>query len=195
MIHATPPRFGTEPIEEDDLFALIAQTCADCGATFEASRRSARCATCASLRTGQVGPATVRCPVCDLEHAVPLLSETKLCAPCRVDLVMTLASARARRENAQAAADAAWSRLDAALGHADDRDRDRYDAARTLAETGSLNGRSYTEAQRTAAWQRALERGDGLSALLAAWDAWGAAAAALDRARAAMAAVEEASAP
>jgi hypothetical protein len=174
-----------------ELFTDRTLVCGGCGETFTTTnpRARERCALCnAGLKVKVV------CPVCDLEHAAPLLADTKLCGPCRVDLVMTLSSAHARLRDAQAAADAAHTRLGADLAHADDRDRDRYDAARTLAETGELNGRGYTEAQRAAAWQRALDRGDGLSALLAAWDAWSAAAAALDQARAAVAAVEEASA-
>jgi hypothetical protein len=179
----------------DDLFALRPQTCADCGATFETSRRASRCALCASLRSGQVGPATVVCPVCDLEHQIPILAPHKLCGPCRVDLVMTLASARARLEDAQAAADRLSARLDADAAHADDATRARFEAAVTMLVTGQYGGRQLTVEQVKAAWAKAKARGDDLAALLALYDAAAAAALKQQRAAAAAAAAEEACGP
>jgi hypothetical protein len=192
--HATPPRFGTMPLDDaDDLFDLHPHTCADCGESFATSSRTAtRCASCASLRSGQVGPATVQCPACGKEHQIPVLSPTKLCGPCRLDPVMTLAACRARLDAAQAESDAAWERQIADLAHADEKDRARYDAAVELRTTGALNGKTYPPALRSAAWHNALAAADGLSPLLAGYDRWQAAVVALEAAQTALAAVEEA---
>lgn len=145
--------------EQDNLFTLTRQTCADCGQTFEASRRSPRCALCASLRTGQVGPAVVQCPACGLEHKVPVLAPHKLCACCLVDLEMTAGALRARLAAADAAYTDAVTRLDADLAHADERDQARYRAALAQEDTWGPErfGRNVAAA---------IARGDGLSPLL-----------------------------
>lgn len=176
--YAQPPLFGTEPItDDDDLFDLIEQTCTDCGATFSTSRRATRCALCASLRSGEVGPATVLCPGCGVEHQVPVLAPHKLCKCCTVDLEMTAGALRARLDAAQAAADEAWERMDADLAHADDSDRARYDAACERA--------AEWEADRWArARDAAIAKGDGLSPLLVARLRLDDAVLALDRAKA-----------
>jgi hypothetical protein len=176
----------------DSLFTLIAQTCADCGQPFEASRRTPRCATCASLRTGQVGAATVVCPVCDIEHQIPILKPHKLCLSCSADMTMTLASARVRYDRAREAADALSVQLDADVAHADDATQARFAAAVALRITGRHGETTYTQTQVDAAWRRALEKGDTLSALLSLYDRAAAAALAVERAGAAMRAVEEA---
>lgn len=157
--------------ETEDLFFLKTNVCDRCGATFETSRRSRLCALCA-------GPqATVRCPGCNVEHQVPVLAPHKLCKCCTVDLELTASSLRARLDLAQAAADNAWTRLDADLAHADDADRERYDAACERA--------AEWEAERWArARDAAIAKDDGLSPLLAARLAWDDAATALDRVKA-----------
>lgn len=163
--------------EQDNLFTLTAQTCADCGSTFESSRRNTRCALCASLRTGQVGPAVVQCPACGLEHKVPVLAPHKLCVCCLSDLVLTKMSLESTLNAAQCRADEAWLRLDADLAHADATDRARYDAACEKA--------AEWDADRWArARDAAIAKGDGLSPLLTARAAWDEAATALDRVRA-----------
>lgn len=175
--HATPPRFGTTSIEDDDLFILIPQTCADCGQPFQTSRRNTHCATCTSLRAGQVGPATVMCPACRVDHQVPILAKHKLCGPCGADLVMTKMHLESTLNYAQCHTDEAWLRLDADLAHADEADRARYDAAMERAAEWPLTR-----------WQRArdaaIAKADGLAPLLAARLAWDVAAATLDRVRA-----------
>lgn len=143
----------------DDLFTLTAQTCADCGQSFEASRRSSRCAPCASLRTGQVGPATVACPACGLEHKVPVLAPHKLCACCLSDLVLTEGALRSRLAAADALYTDAATRLEADLAHADEKDAARYRAA--LAQEEGWGPERF--ARNVAA---AIARGDGLSPLL-----------------------------
>lgn len=193
--YAQPPLFGTEPVEDDDLFVLKTQTCTDCGETFKASRRSPRCALCASLRSGQVGPATVQCPVCDLEHQIPILAPHKLCKCCSADMAMTLASARARLEDAQAAADRLSARLDADVAHADEATRARFEAAVVMLITGQFAGRQLSTEQVRAAWEKAKARGDDLAALLSLYDEAAAAALAQQRAAAAVRAAEEAMEP
>ena len=184
-----------QTLEQDNLFALVDQTCADCGTAFSTSRRTARCALCASLRSGQVGAATVECPACGVEHQVPVLAPTKLCGPCRLDPLLTLAGAQARLDAAREAWLAVDERLQADYAHADTKLQARYDAAVTLRNHGTLGEQRYTPAQVDAAWSRALGRADSLSALLARYDAAQAAALALKAAQQAVRAVEEAIEP
>lgn len=190
--YAQPPLFGTEPVTDDDLFTLRDQTCADCGAIFSTSRRALRCATCASLRTGQVGAATVVCPVCDLEHQIPILKPHKLCLSCSADMTMTLASARNRYDDAVFDANALSTRLDADVAHADEATRARFEAAVGMLATGQLGGRQLTTDQVAAAWAKALTKQDDLSPLLDLYDRAAAAALAQLRAAEAVRAVEEA---
>ena len=191
--HATPPRFGTEPIEEqNDLFTLIDQTCADCGQAFQSSRKNKYCATCASLRTGQVGAATVECPACSIEHQIPILKPHKLCLSCSADMTMTLAMAQARYDDARAAFVERHERLMADYAHADEQLQTRYDAAVTLRNHGTLGDKQYTVEQARAAWAKALERGDDLAALLSQYDAATGAGDARQRSLEAVRAVEEA---
>ena len=161
----------------DDLFALTTHVCADCGQSFATSRGAKRCATCASLRTGAVGAATVVCPACQVEHQIPILAPTKLCQACRADPVMTRMTLESNLAYAQCHADEAWLKLDATLAHADPTDYARYDAACEKAAAWPSDR-----------WQRArdaaIAKGDGLSPLLAARLAWDDAATALDQVRA-----------
>lgn len=181
--HATPPRFGTQPVDDDqdDLFALRDHTCTDCGQAFQTSRRAARCALCASLRTGQVGPATVQCPGCGVEHQIPILAPHKRCPACADPEVL-----RARLEQAEEAATAAYTRLDADYAHADDQDRARYDAACEARASGLWRGQARPASFFAQQWEAAITRNDGLSPLLRARLAWDDASATLERARAAV---------
>jgi hypothetical protein len=169
--HATPPRFGTQPIDPtDDLFTLHTHTCVDCGETFATSHPATRCALCASLRTGQVGAATVQCPGCDVEHQIAILAPHKFCRDCAADLPATL-------DRLLAEADALAARLDADVAHADAATQARFSAAVQMLHTGELGGRGLSLEQVRAAWAKARAKGDDLSALLARYDAAQAAAA------------------
>lgn len=174
--------FQQQPLldDPDGLFAaLIEQTCADCGAQFETSRRSTYCALCVSLRAGQVGPATVQCPGCGMEHQIPVLAPHKLCKCCVVDLEMTAGALRARLEQAEQALDEALTRLDADLAHANAGDHARYEAAVEARGSGLWRGEARPAAFFAQQWQTAIARNDGLSPLLrarlaydAAGEAW-----------------------
>ena len=196
MIHATPPLFGTQPLDDaDDLFDLIKQTCADCGQSFQSSRHAARCALCASLRGGQVGAATVQCPACGIEHQIPIMKPHNLCLSCSADMEMTLAYARNRYDDAVSNANALSARLDADVAHADDATRTRFEAAVTMLATGRLGDRQLTTEQVRAAWDKALTKDDELSVLLALYDAAAAAALTQQRAAEVVSAIEKAMNP
>jgi len=195
--HATPPRFGTTPIQEgDDLFSLREQTCADCGALFETSRAAARCALCASLRSGQVGPATVLCPICGIEHQIPVLAPHKLCPVCVADPELCQANIAADLQRAEDAYTDTLIAIEHVANDTTDADHERYNTAVEARRTGKIAGRQYSAAQIAASWARSLQAGDGLSPLLAAHDQREAARAELIRvqewASLARAAVEEA---
>jgi hypothetical protein len=160
--------------EIDDLFTLTAQTCADCGEPFQSSRRAPRCALCSSLRTGQVGPATVQCPGCGVEHKIAILAPHKFCVTCGDP-----ATAYAKL---QAVADELSARLDADVAHADEQTRARFEAACAMLYTGRLGDRQLTTEQVRAAWQKAIDKGDDLSPLLVLYDRAAAAALAQQRA-------------
>lgn len=169
-----------------DLFTLQSNVCDRCGATFETGRRSRFCALCAGPR------ATVQCPACDLTHEVPILAPHKLCLSCSADMEMTLASARVRFDQAKEQADALSVQLDADVAHADEKTRERFAAAVAARFTGQLGDRQLTTDQVSAAWAKALERGDDLSPLLDLYDRAQAAALAQLKAAEAVRAVEEA---
>ena len=153
----------------DTLFDLIEHVCTDCAQPFRSSARAASyCALCASLRKGQVGPATVQCPACGLEHQVPVLAPHKLCRPCAADPELTAHALRARLEAAEAALDAATTRLDADLAHADAPDQARYEAAVEARGRGLWKGEARTPTFFAQQWAAAIARGDGLAPLLAA---------------------------
>lgn len=172
--------------EARDLFTLTRNTCDRCGAAFETGRPSRLCALCAGPR------ACVACPVCELEHDVPVLASHKLCKACAADMTMTLAMTQARLDDAHAAWLAADERLQADYAHADDATQARYDAAVTLRNHGELNGKHYTLEQARAAWEKALGRGDELAALLSLYDTAAIAAQGQQRLLDAVRAVEEA---
>ena len=180
--HATPPKFGTTPIEEgDDLFLLQGQTCADCGNAFLTSQPASRCALCAALRSGQVGPATVLCSICGIEYQVPVLAPHKLCGVCAADLPLAASNIAADLQKAENAWNNAALFLNEALEDATEADRRRFDVAVAARETGKVAGRTYSAAQLAGSWARALVAGDGLSPLLAAHNALKEAAAAMKR--------------
>jgi hypothetical protein len=160
-----------QPLDDgDDLFALTTHTCVDCGASFSTSRRATRCALCASLASGAVGPATVVCPGCDVTHQIAVLAPHKFCRDCAADLPATL-------DRLLAEADALSARLDADVAHADEATQARFSAAVQMLHTGELGGRGLSLEQVRAAWAKARAKGDDLSALLALYDAAQAAAA------------------
>jgi hypothetical protein len=164
IMTTTPPKFGTQALQEyDDLFDLKEYICADCRQPFQTSRHSLRCAMCQSLRQGQVGPATVICPGCDREHRIPVLAPHRLCPSCAADLDATerhiketLAAAELRFQNAIDA----WT---AAYAQADPCDQERY---HVVEEARAANAPGFA-----AKYQKALMKGDGLSALLKAKEA------------------------
>lgn len=174
-MNATPPKFGTAPVEEgDEFFILRSLICVDCKQVFEASRHSLRCATCRSLRQGQVGPATVTCLVCDEEHQVPVLAPHRLCPTCAADLDATERHIRETLETAEQALTDAWEHWDADLAHSDDKERyAKVCAARVEGAAG------FAEK-----YARALAKGDGLSALLKQSEAVAALITATERTRA-----------
>ncbi len=168
-MNATPPKFGTAPIEEgDDLFDLKEYTCVDCKHPFQTSRHSARCAMCRSLRQGQVGPATVTCPVCELEHKVPVLAPHRLCSACASDLDATERHIRETLSTAEQALCNTVDAWDAAYNQADPEDRARY---HNVCDARVWPGDAEYKASFARKYARALGKGDGLSALLRAKEA------------------------
>lgn len=120
--------------------------------------------------------AVVVCAVCNTQARIHFLADGKLCDLCRLDLVLAESNVRADLKQAEAAHDASMEQLDAALGQADAADLVRYEKAVGLRQSGQ---HATQVAQR---WQEALARGDGLSVLLAAYDAREAAARGLSQA-------------
>lgn len=163
-MNATPPRFGAVPLEEDDdLFTLKTYVCVDCRQEFNTSRHSIRCPMCNALRQGQVGPATVTCPVCDKEHGVHVLAPHRLCPACAANLDATERHIRETLATAELALEDAQDRWEATYAQADLSDQGRYHVV--------CEARAAASAGFAAKYQRALERGDGLSALLRAKEA------------------------
>lgn len=157
----TPPRFGAVPLEEDDdLFSLKTYVCVDCKQPFQTSRHSMRCAMCRALRQGSVGPATVTCPICDKEHRVPVLSPHRLCPGCASDLDATERHIKETLAAAEQAFDDATARWDAAWGQADPNDQERYHRV-CDAQIAQAPGFAVK-------YQKAFDKGDGLSVLLKA---------------------------
>ena len=184
MILATPPRFGTMPLEEDDMFALRPQLCADCKKTFETSRSSDRCALCSATRAGVVGPATVLCPVCGVEHQVAILSPSKLCEVCKTDLVIAESNVRVDLENAESAYAAALIEMERAATAATADEVARYAKACEARAARLL----HVEAR----WAKTITQGGALAALLVTHDAREVARQALDAARQVLREVEAA---
>lgn len=105
-------------------------------------------------------PATARitCRVCDRKATVPILSSGLLCPDCRADLDTTarhIAETLAAAEQRFVVAVEGW---DADYAHADEQDQARYHVV--------CEARAAGAATFQAKYERALAKGDGLSALL-----------------------------
>lgn len=125
--------------------------------------------------------ARITCRVCGLRVAVQLGHPALLCSNCLIDLVITRAHVRATLEASEATHAAAWSVFDQALHAANEADQARYAAvveAEQKVDAGAMKQEAYD-----AGIQKALDRGDGLSAILCAKRAASDAYAALDRVR------------
>ncbi len=174
--------------EQLDLFALPPRACVDCGKAFQTSRPSDRCALCSSLRTGLVGPATVECVVCGMTHQVAVMSPTKLCELCRADLVIAESNIRADLGLAQQVHDAALEAEFTAAGCATEDDLTRFSRA--------VQARTSDAPQWQSRWAKSIEKDDGLTVLLRAYDVRRAVAQALSvalgRTRAALQEIEAA---
>lgn len=103
-----------------------------------------------------VQTARITCRVCDRKEDVPILSAGLLCDLCRADLDATEQHIRETLTATEQALGDAWTRWDADLAHSDESDRERY--SRVCAAQGTPG---FTER-----YQRALDKGDGLSTLL-----------------------------
>lgn len=163
-----------------DLFTERTLICRDCQRPFTTHnpRTRSACAECnAALR------AKVICPGCDTEHQIAILAPHKFCPACASDMDATRARLRAELDAAEDAATAAYTRLDADYAHADEADRDRYQAAIDARRDGLWRGEVKPPAFFAAQWDAAIARNDGLSPLLRARVAWDAASATLERAR------------
>ena len=100
------------------------------------------------------------CRACDKPAEIPILAAGLLCDHCRRDLDATERHIRETLTTAEQALDNATDAWDAAWGQATAEDQGRYHVvceARAAASTGFA-----------AKYQRALDRGDGLSTLLRA---------------------------
>lgn len=143
MQHATPPRFGTQPID-DEIDAFWAE------------------------RPRRTPPATARitCAACDRPATIPVTAAGRLCDLCREDLELTLVDVLATWDRAVTALREATERFDADVAHADEQTQARYArvvAARQQAFDGALSQASFQQR-----YSEALARGDALSALLRA---------------------------
>jgi hypothetical protein len=164
--YATPPRFGTQPIEgySSDLAQItLEDALADPAALFDTpppTRRATR--------------ALVQCLVCGLEARIPILRDGKVCDACLGDLPGQRAIIEATLNAATQRSFNAELDLHALLADAGEQTLTRYQNAVALREAG--------DPRIAAAWAKALVGGDALAALLAAHDAQVSATAALSQA-------------
>lgn len=107
--------------------------------------------------------ARITCRVCDRKEDIPILSSGKLCTHCRRDLDATERHIRETLAASEQALDAATDRWGAVWAQADDKDRARY---HVVDDARLANAPGFA-----AKYQRALDRGDGLSVLLRAKEA------------------------
>ena len=119
-------------------------------------------------RRAAAPPATARitCAACGLAATIPVTAAGRLCALCRENLDATEARIRANVEAINTTWRAALERWDADYAQADTRDQERYQAvveARGKVHDGLIRRESYQ-----ARYREALERNDGLTALLRA---------------------------
>lgn len=192
MIHATPPRFGTQPIEQTSLLTLleITGTCRICGETFSTTDQDRQlcdahlveCINGAGILEDDDGdeidwdtprrtaapPAMARitCAVCGTAAGIPITASGRLCPLCREDLDVTARRLQANIEQINATWRAALERWDADYTQADTRNQERYQAvveARGKVHDGLIKRESYE-----ARYNEALARNDGLTALLRA---------------------------
>jgi hypothetical protein len=143
--YATPPRFGTQPIDTDD------------DDRFATPRRPAT-----------VTPIlhAITCAVCGLPSKIGVGQPGDLCSSCRADLVLV-------RQHVELALEAARSRLQvlvenfehavAAESEQDQMRRQRVVDARVKVQAGSITAASFRSR-----WAEALAAGDGLSRILQA---------------------------
>lgn len=137
--YAIPPKFGTQPIDDDEI-------------DWDQPRRPP--------------PPTARitCAACGLAATIPVTASGRLCALCRENLDATEARIRANVEAINATWRAALARWDADYAQADARDQARYQVVvdvRGKVHDGLIKHESYQ-----ARYREALERNDGLTALL-----------------------------
>lgn len=133
MTHAaTPPRFGTQPLDDqDDLFA---------------SPRSG---------SGPALTARIVCAVCEKPAQIPVLASGKLCDHCRRDLSATAAHVAETLRLAQARRNDAGETYEAEWAYADDTARDQLD--RILAQRDSADfADRLARAHRLPDWSAAL---------------------------------------
>ena len=90
----------------------------------------------------------ITCRVCNRKQDIPVLATGLLCDLCRADLDATEAHIRATLAAAEQALTEAWTRWDADLAHASDKDRAFYEQA-----CAAQDAPDYTER-----YKRALER-------------------------------------
>lgn len=144
MIHATPPRFGTQPIDDDEI-------------DWDAPRRAA-----APPRL-----ARITCAACGAAASIPVTASGRLCGLCREDLDATAARLQANIEQINVTWHAALERWDAAKVQAGpdvlERYYERVVEARGKVHDGQIKRESYE-----ARYSEALARNDGLAALLVA---------------------------
>lgn len=100
------------------------------------------------------------CVVCDKPAEIPILAAGLLCDHCRRDLDATERHIRETLAAAEQAFDDATTCWDAVWGQADSNDQARYF---NVCEAHAANAPGFAEK-----YKRALERDDGLSALLKA---------------------------
>lgn len=163
--YATPPRFGTQPIEgySADLAQItLEDALADPAALFD---------TPPPVRRPTL--ATVQCHVCGNEARISILADAKICDACLGDLPATKARLESELDTATARSFNAELDLHALLADAGDQTLTRYQNAVALREAN--------DPRIAVAWAKALAAGDGLAALLAAHDAQVSATAALSQ--------------
>lgn len=163
--YATPPRFGTQPIEEYDSGLsqiTLADALADPAALFDAPP---------PVRTPT--RARVICLVCGNEARIPILRDGKVCDTCLANLPGEQARIEAALDDATQRSFNADLDLHTLLADAHEQTAARYQNAVALREVG--------DPRIAAAWAKALAAGDGLSVLLAAHDTHIAAAQALNQ--------------
>jgi hypothetical protein len=153
--YATPPRFGTQPIEgyASDLAPItLEDALADPAALFDTPPPARRPIL-----------ATVQCRVCGKDARIPILADAKICASCSADLPGQQAIIEATLDLATARSFNAELDLHALLADAGEQTLTRYQNAVALREA--------SDPRIAAAWAKALATGDALAALLAAHDA------------------------